>query len=300
MNPQKTLDNLLEESSATLVRQGKHNVYKLGNGRTFAAARTPSDWRSRLNDIADLRRVSGIPKTKAATIPVTTPPPAPPPPPPQIQPPIAAVAPAPPQPIPPAPTTNTLFRERLAELILAGEEEQAELMDRAAAIEQQVAFLKTIHARADDPMTEALLHLLLPPPPAPAQAAPLPVLALRPPAPAALEITRATVRAAIPKAPDPFTLNDILDLLADSARLSTHETSAAKKLISEILCRIHQLDGTLLKLKGGSRGSPTVWSRIDPATRGTRVEINNTVTTEIDPQETQTNAPAAHPNGASE
>ena len=47
---------LLEEAGATLVRTRKHQVLVLRNGKKVVLPKTPSDHRSSLNAIGDLRR----------------------------------------------------------------------------------------------------------------------------------------------------------------------------------------------------------------------------------------------------
>lgn len=51
---------LLEEHKAELVRNHKHQIWRLPNGRTFVRSNTPSDRNSHHNDISDLRRLLGI------------------------------------------------------------------------------------------------------------------------------------------------------------------------------------------------------------------------------------------------
>jgi hypothetical protein len=53
-----TLAEALEKSNATLVRQKKHLVYRLPNGRTFVLSKSPSDHRSVLNAVSTLRKLA--------------------------------------------------------------------------------------------------------------------------------------------------------------------------------------------------------------------------------------------------
>lgn len=54
------VNRLLAECGAVLVRNKKHEVWKLPNGGTFTRAATPSDHRAHLNQLTDLRRELGI------------------------------------------------------------------------------------------------------------------------------------------------------------------------------------------------------------------------------------------------
>jgi predicted RNA binding protein YcfA (HicA-like mRNA interferase family) len=51
------VERLLEENGAVLVRQRKHKVYKLEDGREVVMASTPSDHRETLNKLSFLRRM---------------------------------------------------------------------------------------------------------------------------------------------------------------------------------------------------------------------------------------------------
>ncbi len=286
-NPAIRLNDLLAASGATLVRQGNHNVYKLGNGATFVRSKTPSDWRSDLNSISDLRKRAGITAPKPAPAPVRE----------NVTAPIYKFEELPPEPWsdpvpepPPPPVSShsetklasTDLAHRLDELIAAGEEEQADLMDRAAAIESQVAFLRAIRAYADDPMTEALLTLVLPqpitaapPPPPPAPAPPPP---LQP-----ISVTRKATLAVIEGLKkDTFTVHDILEGITNGAlsRLSSHEQRRLKNLIAMQLYYHRTHGGNIAIIKGGRGGGLSIWTRVDPATIGTRVEIKSEPITE--------------------
>ena len=57
MNPVEEINRLLDTDRAELVRQGNHYVYKLSNGRQFVRSKTPSDHRSVLNELSQLRRL---------------------------------------------------------------------------------------------------------------------------------------------------------------------------------------------------------------------------------------------------
>lgn len=50
----------LREHGAVMVRQTKHQVWKLPDGKTFVVASTPSDVRADKNSLAILRNTLGI------------------------------------------------------------------------------------------------------------------------------------------------------------------------------------------------------------------------------------------------
>lgn len=54
------VDALLKENDAELVRNHKHQVWRLPNGRIFVRSNTPGDRHEGRNSLSDLRRVLGI------------------------------------------------------------------------------------------------------------------------------------------------------------------------------------------------------------------------------------------------
>lgn len=55
MNARTRVSELLESCGAVLKRRRKHEVYELPNGQNFVRASTPSDRRSDLNNLTDLK-----------------------------------------------------------------------------------------------------------------------------------------------------------------------------------------------------------------------------------------------------
>lgn len=53
----KTLEHALRDAGAVLVRQKRHRIYKLPNGRVLTVSNTPSDRRDTLNTLRTLRRL---------------------------------------------------------------------------------------------------------------------------------------------------------------------------------------------------------------------------------------------------
>lgn len=51
---------LLKEVGAVLLRERKHEVWLLPNGQRFVRAISPSDYRSGLNNLSDLKKALGL------------------------------------------------------------------------------------------------------------------------------------------------------------------------------------------------------------------------------------------------
>lgn len=60
MDAKQQVDDLLKRTGAVLVRQGKHLVYRLPNGKTFVRSTTSSDRNSAHADLTELRRALDI------------------------------------------------------------------------------------------------------------------------------------------------------------------------------------------------------------------------------------------------
>jgi hypothetical protein len=56
---EKKTRELLQKSGANLVRQRRHIIYKLQDGRIFVCSKTPSDWRTSRRTFADLKSLVG-------------------------------------------------------------------------------------------------------------------------------------------------------------------------------------------------------------------------------------------------
>jgi len=65
MAPSKQIDQLLEEH-AVLVRDKNHLVFRLSDGQTFVRSKTPSDYRSDRNNLAELKPGWDCPAPAAA------------------------------------------------------------------------------------------------------------------------------------------------------------------------------------------------------------------------------------------
>ena len=61
MDAEREVNQLLKESGAVLLRDSKHEVWRLPNGRKFTRAKTMSDaYRGSLNSLAELRKALGV------------------------------------------------------------------------------------------------------------------------------------------------------------------------------------------------------------------------------------------------
>lgn len=52
----RKLEAALRAAGAVLLRQKRHKVYLLPNGRRFICGVTPSDWRADINNLTKLKR----------------------------------------------------------------------------------------------------------------------------------------------------------------------------------------------------------------------------------------------------
>ena len=60
MKYEAEIQRLLDEHGAVLSRTNRHNVYKFPDGRIFTMSKTPSDYRTAMEQLQDLRKVLGI------------------------------------------------------------------------------------------------------------------------------------------------------------------------------------------------------------------------------------------------
>jgi hypothetical protein len=161
MNARHEIDRLLEESGAVLVRQNRHLVYRLPNGKNFVVAKTSSDPdRAAKNSLSDLRRALGAPRMTASQEPTI------------MEDPQEAIHQSP-QNHPPEPPRQDVsghaqesnLRSRVESMIVGEEAAQELLMAEAQQLERRVHMLKALLPFADDPATEAALKALTSPPP---------------------------------------------------------------------------------------------------------------------------------------
>jgi hypothetical protein len=66
MSAETEIATLLRDHHAVLIRQARHNIYRLPNGQNFVCAQTPSDRRAALNSLRDLRRLLGLSRVAEA------------------------------------------------------------------------------------------------------------------------------------------------------------------------------------------------------------------------------------------
>ena len=227
MNPAIEVDRLLEQSGAVLIRQNKHYVYKLPNGKSFVRSKTPSDHRAAHNSLQDLRRMLGVAVVKETTQAVqasemTTAPAAAVPP--ALQQPIPTPTPEPPPPPPPPPPAAATLADRLAAAVTAAEEEQEQYLLAAQVAERKVHMLKALEPFIGDQPIEHTLRALLGAP--------------KPPSPPSPVVKAATVAAPqqARQSPTPFPVFVTRDLVFEVAkRLGADNNAFTTVQITEIM-----------------------------------------------------------------
>ena len=252
MNAQQEIDRLLAQSGAVLVRQNKHLVYRLPNGRNFVAAKTPSDPdRAAKNGLSDLRRALGVPRLTAKQEPIfmkdvqerihQNP---------QIdsREPHLQDLPGP---------VDTGLRSRVEAMISREEGAQELLMTQAQQLERRVQMLKALLPFADDPATEAALKAIASPPPVPPPPS-------RPEPPQRItervQVTRQLVFAATQTFDDTFTVNDVLDLMTGQWKIDRPERMRVRCSIAQAMTTLHER-GELIREAEGYGKRQAVWRK---------------------------------------
>ena len=254
MNAAIEVTKMLNEHGAVLIRQNKHLVYRLPNGRVFTRVKTPSDHRTPLNELSDLRRALGVERP--------TPPPTGGPE--RNMPSAATPTPAATTPAQPPPMTEDRLRQSLKERIeaaIADEEgAQERLLAAAQAHERRVHMLKALLPFADDPAIEAALRTLLPaidsPRPAPEPPGPEPpqVITER------VQVTRQLVFAATQTFDDTFTVNDVMARMTGGAAIDGNERQRVRSSIAGAMMAL--LDrGEVLRVAEGFGKRQAVWMK---------------------------------------
>lgn len=258
MNAELELDRLLKER-AVLVRQNKHLVYRLPNGQNFVVAKTSSDpVRAARNSLSDLRRALGIErgnhggKEEPPSMETT-----------QLVPPPAERAPAPES----SPEQSDSLQKRI-EAAIAGEETQLEkVMAEAQQIERRVQMLRALLPFADDPAAEGALRSVLPSMQTPSSLPP----AARPEPPQRItervQVTRQLVLAATQTFDGPFTVNDVLHLMAGDRQIDALERTRIRTSIAQAMVSLADR-GQLLKERQGTGRSQTTWKRVSLSANG--------------------------------
>lgn len=260
MNAELELDRLLKER-AVLVRQNKHLVYRLPNGQSFVVAKTSSDpVRAARNSLSDLRRALGIErgnhrgKEEPPSMETT-----------QLVLPPAERAPAPAS----LPEQRDSLQKRI-EAAIAGEETQLEkVMAEAQQIERRVQMLRALLPFADDPAAEGALRSVLPS----MQTPPSPPPAARPEPPQRItervQVTRQLVLAATQTFDGPFTVNDVLHLMAGERQIDALERTRIRTSIAQAMVSLYER-GELIREAEGKGRQQAIWRKADLNGQGTR------------------------------
>ncbi|HZT29446.1 MAG TPA: hypothetical protein VFA33_06165 [Bryobacteraceae bacterium] len=248
MNAATEIDRLLDEHGAVLLRDDKHRVYRLPNGQKFTSPKTPSDHRSMRNNLSSLRHALGVvhqtPNQEGERKM-------------QQQRPTPPTA---PQPAPPPPKVESL-KERIEAAIASEEAIQEKLLAEAQAHERKVHMLKALLPFTDDPATEDALRGVLPAvePPAPARpVAPAPPDAIT----ERVQVTRQLVLAATQTFDDPFTVNDVLSLMANGRQIDSNERVRVRASIAQAMMTLHER-GELIKEQEHFGRRQTIWRKAE-------------------------------------
>lgn len=248
MNAATEIDRLLDEHGAVLLREDKHRVYRLPNGQKFTSPKTPSDHRSMRNNLSSLRHALGVvhqnhnPKGEQKMQPQRSTPP-------------AASEPA------PTPPKVESLKQRIEAAIATEEAMQEKLLAEAQAHERKVHMLKALLPFADEGATEDALRGVLPTlePPAPVKPA-------VPPPPDAItervQVTRQLVLAATQTFDEPFTVNDVLILMANGRHIDPDERVRVRASVAQAMMTLHER-GELVKEQEHFGRRQTIWRRAE-------------------------------------
>ena len=291
MDPAKQVKEMLREAGATLLRSGRHLVYRLPNGAQFYMSKTPSDRRGAAHrQLSTLRKLLGEAHATAALesaleatgIEVTE---GPPPPGEELTVPLLETVtpdPAPPVPVvhlePPTPG----LRERLEQQIVREEQERDRLLGMATEAERRAAILRVLLPLADDPDMEPMLlgavPRLTPPrvvrprvqpsPPAPqAIAVPKPPPHLDAPPDSISDHVAVTKQlvyaAALTFDTKEYTVDDVVDLMMNRAKGHVADEER-RRIRSAIVNNLKSLyaQGYIRQINSGTRGAQAHYANV--------------------------------------
>jgi hypothetical protein len=253
LNAEQEICRLLQESGAVLIRQNKHLVYRLPNGKNFVAAKTSSDpERAAKNSLSDLRRALCVPRIALGQEPAVMEIPQ------EImnQNPQMNSSEAPRRGLSAHAEANNL-RSRVESMIAAEEAAQEHLMAEAQQLERRVQMLKALLPFADDPATEAALKTItLPPPPpaAPAQPEPPQHITER------VQVTRQLVLAATQTFEGTFTVNDVLALMTGGSIIDGQERLRVRSSSAQAMMTLYER-GELIREAEGYGKRQAIWKK---------------------------------------
>lgn len=253
MNAQQEIDRLLSQSGAVLIRQNKHLVYRLPNGKNFVAAKTSSDPdRAAKNSLSELRRALGAPRTTARQEP--------------------AIMKEPQQTVhhsgqnqpsePPrqefsGPSQEDNLRSRIESMIAGEEAAQDVLMAEAQRVERRVQMLNALLPFADDPATEEALKAITLPAPVPTAPSPE-----EPPQQITerVQVTRQLVFAATQTFDGTFTVNDVMALMTGGRQIDGSERMRIRSSIAQAMMTLYER-GELIREAEGIGKRQAVWRK---------------------------------------
>jgi hypothetical protein len=211
----------------------------------FTRPKTPSDHRSTLNNLATLRRELGVRHAQSPSKGEEMEP--------SEQSPAAV-----PEPQLPTPVVES-FKQRIEAAIASEEAMQEKLLSEAQAHERKVHMLKALLPFADDPKTEGSLRGILPVPErsaSPKPTAPQPPDAIT----ERVQVTRQLVLAATQTFEEPFTVNDIMGLMANGRQIDPGERVRVRASIAQAMITLHER-GELIKEQEHFGRRQTIWRK---------------------------------------
>ena len=249
MNAAHEVDRLLSEHQAVLVRQNKHLVYRLPNGQNFVMAKTTSDpARAAKNNLTDLRRLLGIRREQPEPEGVSDMP--------IEENATSAVA----AELAPQPTEQSeTLKQRIDAAVARAEQEQEALLAAAQKTERRIQTLKALLPFAEDPATEDLLRVIMPPA---EPTTPEPVRAPEPPQQITerVQVTRQLVLAATQTFDETFTVNDVLALMTGGCPIDRAERVRIRSSIAQAIVTLFER-GEVIREAEGYGKRQAIWKK---------------------------------------
>jgi hypothetical protein len=238
MNANAEIEQLLQASSAVLVRHKNHLVYRLPNGQNFVVSKKTSDpARAGKNNLAELRRALGMhetPEQQGETTMETN----------------HTLAPALAVPTPlPVPEMPESLKTRIETAIACEESSQERLMAEAQAHDRRAQMLKALlplptTSHGDRTARSAADRATAPPQ----------QITTR------IQVTRQLVFAATQTYEETFTINDVLELMTGGEQLEGKERLRVRQSLAQSMVTLFER-GELLREAEGYGKRQAVWRR---------------------------------------
>lgn len=252
-SPDVQVQELLQKYDARLVRQGNHQVWQFPDGKKFVRANTPSDRRSSLNNLSDLKKLLG-PRVLATKK--------------QDQAPVVLeelsdpnfVEPTP-QALPSpetssAPTDVAYLASRLDELANEQDTLATFCIEEAQKHEHMSKMLRGLREFANDKGFLEMLDRLVPRREAPIEEPKQAPIVPRVVSPGnRVQVTRRAVWEAILTLPTDlnFTVNSVRDVMADSRECDPHEKTRVRMAIASCMVTLTAMGKLTIMRQGKGR-----------------------------------------------